>query len=869
MRWLKKIVLIIVIVFLIAFGGIGTYALINEEKLTAELVKRVNETINTKISYGKVGLTVIRTFPNITVNFTDILVSPSPFYDKTQFRQEDNDTLLFASSLSISISIPSLVTGNVAVRSVGVRDGEVNMLTDKRGDTNFEVFSTEKKGSGKTIKLRNISARNMKTTWCDRSSDLRIAAGISDVSLGGEIFKSGIFLNASARADIDSVNVREMKVAGIPLSADIKMRKSNNSLSVAKGSLGLADLKFDIGGNINFKSSNVDLSVSGRKINIASVFSMLPDRYRSMAGNFSPAGIVDFSCTVKGPYGKAGTPHLEMLYNLTGGRLSHTISGFRVNNLEFRGGINNGKLNSSESFQCTIDNLSATYGSSSIKGTFMLNSLVRPHVSLSLNGDLDLDDLGRLISGGLIHDQSGTVKAAVTLSGFIPENAGSRMAVISSLNPDISLVFGNFGIAVASSGFNIKNVNGMLEIRNDLIADSLSLTVMDQHFTVNGNARNFSAWLAGKPERMDIEGSISADRFVPLFFTGNDNDTTAGDKSSPNYFPPGITADIMLTADSIVSKDFGAANFTGELEYGPFVYTVRNISAEALDGAITGEFMLGKQKDGGYVTKSTVHASGIDIKKAFASFSNFGQTFISSDNLKGNLTGNITALIPLDNTFRIVQQSVVAESHLVVTNGRLVDFPPAESLSSYLDLDELKDISFSSMENDLFINNRVVSIPKMLVNSSAVNFTLYGTHNFNGNYSYHVRLLLSEVLSRKARERNRNDSAFGRVQVDGTGKATIPLKIECTGDQTDVSYDFGQAQDNIKGDIALEKQTLKGILNEEYGWYKSDTLKTRPAGNKPKFTITWEEGRDTVPKIDSSAEEVSESPLKLLLKKKR
>jgi len=173
------------------------------------------------------------------------------------------------------------------------------------------------------------------------------------------------------------------------------------------------------------------------------------------------------------------------------------------------------------------------------------------------------------------------------------------------------------------------------------------------------------------------------------------------------------------------------------------------------------------------------------------------------------------------------------------------------------------------MENDLFIKNSIVSIPKMLINSSAINFTLYGTHNFDGDYSYHVRLLLSEVLSRKARDRNRGVSAFGQVQVDGSGKATIPLKIVCAGGETDVGYDFGQAQDNIKTDIALEKQELKGILNEEYGWYRSDTTKTKPAETRPRFTITWEEGKETQPAADEKQKDVTESPIKILLRKKK
>jgi hypothetical protein len=866
MKWLKKIVLIIVVLFVIIFTGIGVYAILNEEKLTAELVARLNETINTKISYGNVRLSFIRTFPNITVNFNNILLSPSPYYDKTQFSHEDNDTLFFASNLSVSAFLPSLVTGNVAVRSVTVRDGEINLLTDKRGDINFKVFSGEKK-SGKSIRLNNIRARNLKTVWFDRSSELRIAADISDAVLGGEIFKSGIFLNASVRADVDSINFKGIRLAAVPLSADIRMRKSDNSLSVAKGSLELADLKFDIDGNVNFSSYNVDLSVVGRKINIASLFAMLPDKYRSFTGSFSPSGIVDFSCIIKGPYGKAGKPHMEIAYDLTGGKLSHAISGLKVSNLEFRGGLNNGRLNSPETFQCTIDNLSASYGSSHLKGSFMVNSLTKPHLSLALDGDLNVDDLSRLFKSETIHDQSGSVKSHITLSGFIPVSPRSKMALIASLNPDITLLFSDFGAVFNTFGFAIRNITGSLKIKNDLVADSLSLAIMDQHFTFSGSMRNFTTWLAGKPVWMDVEGDISADRFVPALFTGNNIDST--EEESFNFFPAGVTANIKLQADSLIIRGMRASAFTGDLEYRPFVATLKNARAEALNGVLSGEFMLGKQKDGGYISKSTMHVAYIDIQRSFSTFNNFGQTFIVSKNLLGALTGNITLLAPLDSTYKIIKQSVVAESHLIITDGRLLDFPPVESLSSYLDLDELKDISFSRMENDLYINNSIVSIPKMLINSSAVNFTVYGTHNFNGDYSYHLRLLLSEVLSRKARERNRGDSAFGRVQVDGTGKATIPLKIESKGENFDVSYDFGQAQDNIKNDIALEKQNLKGILGEEYGWYKTDTLKTRPAETKPKFTITWEEGKDTVPKTDDSLEEVSESPLKWLLKKKR
>jgi hypothetical protein len=869
MRWLKKIALITAGLFLLIVTGLGLYAWIRNDKLTAALVRKVNETVNTKISYSTLRLTIFESFPNITLRFNDLLVTPSPFYDKTQLGDEDNDTLLSASSFSVTADLLSLLTGTVAVRSISVREGEINLLTDKRGDINYQVFSGEKKKKGKNVRLNSISALNMKTVWYDRSSGFRLSGMINEAALDGEIFKAGIFLNTTVSVDFDSINVHGMRFSGFPVNASVKMRKTDNSLSVAKGTIDIAELSFSVDGMVNYSMSTLDLAVEGKKINIGSLVSMLPEKWRSRAGGLSPSGIMDFRCSLNGPYGEAGNPHIELNYDLTDGRASYLKSGLRVNNLSFRGGLTNGALNNSETFLFTVDNLNASYGSAKLTGSFRLSNLIKPNVTLALDGDLNFDDLRKIMKTDYIRDQKGSVSGHIKLSGELPDSMKLKMDALPSLHPEASFVFSDFGATIASSGIAFTEANGSIIINRDFIADSLSFTLMDQRFMVNAVMRNFTDRVAGRPEPLIVTGDVSADRFVTASFTGSENDSTDNTGKPLNIFPSDVSMKITLRADSIISKGFRAGNFKTSLEYEPYMFTFSDIRAEGLDGLLTGEFKLGKNKEGGYITRSRLDVTSIDINKTFSSFNNFGQSFIVSNNLFGNLTGTVTVHAPLDSSYKIVTKALVSDAHLVITDGRLVHFALAESLSSYLDLDELRDISFSRMENDIFITNRTVSIPKMLINSTAVNFTLYGTHNFDGDYSYHARLLLSEVLSRKARDRNRGDDVFGQVQVDGTGKATIPLKIECIGGTVDVGYDFGQAKDNIKEDIAVEKQTLKGILNEEYGWYQADTLKKKPVESKPKFKITWEEGKEPSAQTETKQGEVTESPLKTLLKKKK
>lgn len=868
MRWLKKIALLTGGLLLLILAVLVLYTSLRQEKITASLTRKVNEAVNTKISYAKLRLTVLSSFPNIGARFDDLLVAPSPYYDRTQFAGANTDTLLYASSLSLKISLPSLLTGTVAVKAITVRDGEVSLLTDKRGDINYEVLARSK-GGGKNVRLKNISAKNITVMWHDRSTGMRIAGNIGQATLGGEIFKTGIFLNAALSATVDSATVGGLDFHELPASASLRMRKSANSFSIAKGALELAGLDFDIDGNVNFSSKKMDLTVTGQKIEISSLSALLPERWGALSGSFTPSGTLDIVCMVNGPYGEAGRPHFDMNFGLSGGRMSHTASGFRVNSLEFRGSLTNGERNSPETFRCTVDHLDASYGSANLKGSFMLNNLTSPHIILSLEGDLVFDDMGKIINPGYIHDQTGILSGSIRLSGTLPDTMKLRPAALPLLNPEMSLLFRDFGASFGEKGPSVKEMNGSVTVMNDLVADSLSLTYEDQHFIINASMRDFTPWLSGQPVMLYVSGDVKADMFIPEKFAVRDTVSEQSEGKKRDIFPASLTADVRFAADSLIFKGFRASDLKTTIDYRPYVFTFRDISARGLDGLLEGELMLGKQKEGDYIARVRLDVEGADINRAFTAFENFGQSFIVNDNLRGDLTGTVNLLAPLDSLYRIIRPALIAEAHLVITEGRLLDFGPAEELSSYLDLDELKDISFYRMENDLFIKNESVSIPRMLINSSAVNFTLYGSHSFNGDYSYHLRLLLSEVMSRKARERNRGVSSFGQVTVDGSGKATVPLKIECVGGKTDVKYDFGQAQDNIKTDIALEKKELKGILNEEYGWYRSDTLITKPAEGKPRFTITWEEGKESATPAEQNQEEVKESPLKILLRKKR
>ncbi len=115
---------------MILLVGLGTFIALRKDQIESALLKKVNRSINTKISYKSLNVTAWRAFPDISVRFNDILIQPSEGYSVSEFVSENSDTLLFASSLSVSVDLFSMISGKTIVKGISAKDGVANLLTD-------------------------------------------------------------------------------------------------------------------------------------------------------------------------------------------------------------------------------------------------------------------------------------------------------------------------------------------------------------------------------------------------------------------------------------------------------------------------------------------------------------------------------------------------------------------------------------------------------------------------------------------------------------------------------------------------------------------------------------------------------------------
>jgi hypothetical protein len=308
--------------------------------------------------------------------------------------------------------------------------------------------------------------------------------------------------------------------------------------------------------------------------------------------------------------------------------------------------------------------------------------------------------------------------------------------------------------------------------------------------------------------------------------------------------PDDVNLEVDFSLDTLIYKTFDARKISGTLSVRPKMLNFRTINLNSQKGKVSGNGLVVQNPDKSFIGRGSFSITDVDVNQAFTAFHNFGQGFMKAENLAGSLSGTISLVLPVDSLLKPVMSSLTAEGKYIITNGALIDFDPIKALSSFIELSELENIKFNQLENDFFIRNNYFYVPQMDVRSSAVDLSVNGKHSFENDYQYHVKMRLSEILSNKARKNRNLSDEFGEVEDDGLGRTSVFLKIVGKGEDVKVSYDMKAAGAQVKSDFQKEKQNLKTILNEEYGWYGKPPEPEKKQAGKPRFRVSWD-GSDT------------------------
>jgi len=831
-------ILLILLVLVSAFGF--WFSTTYKDQVTALVIEELNESIDAKIEIQSIDFSVFSHFPMASVTLEGVFVHSANYFLKYNPKK---DSLLLAQKVVFEFNIWDLYNEKYILKHIQLEQAKAFILTDKKGRENFQILKkdTTNQPSQFQLKLSKITLDDVDFKLQNQQNKTHISLSTKKFIAAGKFSESSFDLSTHGSVHIDKLllaGVRYPTYGNTSLSADLWVNPQQ--VSIKKGTLSLGEEDLSLKGTYQFDNEHINLNISSQKMTIENLLSNLPEPHQTQFEKYQANGYMAFTAIIDGAVNKSTIPQITVDASIHNAEMLNLNSDVKLTQLSF-------DLHYSTTEDALrISKFEGQINQSFAKADLILNNLLHPQFELKIDLQSDLTELQSFIELDTLQSLSGRIDAQLQIKGALASNKAITGQDVSRF-----IAHGQLQLTQAQWQYkgeidqSIENVNAVLKIsNNDLLIDSLRFKYGRSNIKILGKAYNTLAYALLPNESIALSGQLICDYIdleeflIPV--------PQSGDDKAAFSWPKNITANLDLNIGQLQKQKFDASQLHADFYLDPNGAKIENFRVLLAKGKAEGGMSIEPRPDKTYRIQLDSKLYKMDMSQLMDQFNNFGQNSITHQNLYGWLSSTTKMSAILDSNFKFNAYQTEIVSEIDILKGELKNYKPLYKLSKFIELSELEHIKFDRLYNILEFRNNTLFIPQMAIQSSAINMNVSGQHTFGEQYAYKMDLLLSEILGRKAKQNKPQNSEFAFVEDDGSGKTRLFLVIEGNANDMKIRYDSKSATQNLKDDLKEEKQTIKSLLNQEFGLFKKDTTlqKKKPEpvkSTKSQFQIEWEE----------------------------
>lgn len=814
-NFLFWICLCLVLVLCTAVGIVVIY----EDEVKAEVIKELNKHLKTEVRIDpkNIDITFISSFPKCAIEFKNLTAMEA-------WDVKEKDTLLFAKKLSLRFSLKDLFYKKYDIKQITLTDARCALLVDKKGKTNYNVWNADEKSSSPAadnleFKLENISLKNITIVYKNKEQRIKTSLVINDLLFKGNFSQSSYELESEGVAHVDWIESGKITyLKNKKLTMDIRLDVSDKNYVLKEANLALNEMRFELNGGFAYSDSleSVKVNYKAENLDIESILSLLPDKHKEnikdygSSGEFYASGDLEYSKKVFSLHSKFGINKATIEYKPKSTKLT---------NVMIKGELG---IDRSQSF-LSLDTLSANLYTDEVRGNFRVDNFEEPLLNVSMRGILNLQNLYSFWPLDTIEKLEGNLKFNCAVKGLLSNLKQNTFSDKVSLDADLDLQKLKTKFKGDANETEIESCKIMAHNR-DIRVQDFKLLRGKSEIVLNGEIPGMFNYILDNKSVLIVKGKLISSNLVMEDFIFSDQKTSS---SNEEY---NIPANLNLVLDAEIKNfsfgKFNAENINGNFELKNQKAMVSEMKFETMEGAAEINALAdasGKELE---VTLQT-ELINIHVRKMFASLNNFGQATLVDKNISGYVTASIDFLGNWNKKLEPMLSTIVSSAKFNIEKGELIDFKPLESLARFVDIQELKRIKFASLNSKIDIRNSTIFIPQTTIKNSVLNIDFNGTHTFNNDVDYHIRLLISELLAKKKKD----NSDFGPVENDPDNRRSAFILMTGNIDNPVIKYDKKGLKQKISEDIKTEKHNIKQVLKEEFGIFKKDSAKSKSSNN--------------------------------------
>ncbi len=820
------------------------------DKIRDLFIRELNKQLSAEVQVQQVKLSVFRDFPSASVRVTGLTM-------KEAVKRPNKGILMKAGLISLRFSLFDLFTNNISVTNIMISNAKFNMREYRDGTDNYHFWKSSGAKTGKDLKidLQKIIILNSRITYLDESSGEDYRFMLKETLMKGKFSSDEYLLDASGDLNIElftSNHINYLKDRNTALEIIMKIEDSKGFYQIQKGNIRFAELGLGVKGTILHSDNlkEIDLSIETTSATLSELVSTIPAKYLKQLDDYRFEGDAMLTAKVKGSYNGSEIPAIQAQLSLVEGVIGKKSARVSLEDVSLSATYNSGQNRNNE--QLSINEIKGKLRNGFISGNLKMTGFKSSMIKATLKADVDLNDAKELLNTDTITEMNGRLLLDGVFEGRLADLNKPALTDLPRCRLSGKLQVSKAVLGLKGYSIPMEKIDGeMIFANNSLQLRNLSFLMGKSDFKAKGNVENLMAWLLVKNQKLSFQGDISSNR--------TDWDEISESSSGSGEYHFTLPSDIeiqglRLHVKNFTFRKFQAASISADLKMKNKVISATNILMQSMKGVVSGQASINGSSQDHALIQCKVTISKVNLKSLFAEFGNFGTTDLTYENLDGTITADVVFASVMYPNLDMDLPSVKAHADIRVENGRLVNYEPMKGLSKFLRVEDLADIRFETLQNQIDIANRIIYIPVMQIKSSAIDLNLMGTHTFDNELDYHFSLSLADLMAAKFNKRNpgyNKTSEFGPIEDDGRGRTMVYVSMTGTVDNPVFAYDKKAVRDKIASQLKSQKVELKEVFKKEFGGGQDSIMSKQQTKEKTiqkkqeegKFVIEWDDDK--------------------------
>ncbi|MCS7298137.1 MAG: AsmA-like C-terminal region-containing protein [Bacteroidia bacterium] len=396
----------LVLVFLL-LGGILPFFF--RDKIDASLKAQINRSVNAHVDYQRLGLSLFRHFPALTLRLENLLViNKEPFA---------GDTLLHCKAIDVGVDVLKAIRGEIEITRLYLIEPRIFVQVRQDGKASWDITLPDTARAAATetpaettatafkIGLRRYEIQNAYITY--RDSSLEVYTRLIDLTHTGkgDLTQDELLFRTETQiaqlfftyGDISYFSGQSLK-AGI----DLDMNFPANRYSLRRGDIQINALPLSLSGTVSLPDTIrtlLDLRFAAPSASLKELLSLIPAAYKRGYESLSTEGTLRLEGYVQGELRDTLLPSFGLTLSIEKGRIQYKDLPQPIQQLELRLKVENA-ASTLESLQVKVDTFLMQAGNTTLQAKAQTLGLSQMKIQAHTQGKGTLSDFASALPLG-------------------------------------------------------------------------------------------------------------------------------------------------------------------------------------------------------------------------------------------------------------------------------------------------------------------------------------------------------------------------------------------------------------------------------------------------------------------------------------